>query len=59
MKNILIISSTKSNNYLLSKNLCDLIDDGVNKNNISFGDYINQLEDHTIINIIKDQLKAP
>ena len=39
MKNILIISSTKSNNYLLSKNLCDLIDDGVNKNNISLEDY--------------------
>jgi len=39
MKNVLIISSTKSNNYLLSKELYALIEDSVNKNNICLEDY--------------------
>jgi len=40
MKNVLIISSTKSNNHLLSKDLYKLIDDSVNKNVISLEDYL-------------------
>ena len=39
MKNVLIISATKGNNYLLSKDVYALIDGNVNKKNINLEDY--------------------